>query len=276
MAWSELELEIARASLEEAQELLFALGSSGVQEDAPRQVWDEGAASERVMIRAWFDAPDRAVIEVAVARFGAVAWKDVPDVDWSESWKAGFAPFEVEGLVVAPPWDAPAGALVIEPGQGFGTGHHPTTRAVLGFLVELARAGGIATVLDVGCGSGILALAAAKLGLRARGIDIEPESVAEARANAARNGLEATFSTDAIAQLAEPADLVLANLHTEVLVELAPDLARLTRGRLVVGGILSDREARARAALDPLLELEDRRATERWVALRYRRKISGP
>jgi len=259
---------------------LFELGASGLQEDhlpgeapPPRQPWDEGpppAATPRLILRAWFEDPDIQRIDAELTDVRAESrWSPVPDTDWEVSWRAGFAPIRVsERLVIAPPWDAPDGALIISPGQGFGTGSHPTTLQALRAIETLSP--GLRTALDIGCGSGILALAAARLGLEARGIDIEEAAVADAVANAERNALDAHFSTTPVAAIEEPADLVLANLHAELIVHFAPHLARLTGEWLVLAGILADREPSVREALDPLLALDTRHRDGEWISLHYR------
>jgi ribosomal protein L11 methyltransferase len=136
-------------------------------------------------------------------------------------------------------------------------------------LDGLADEADVTSVLDVGCGSGILALAAAHLGLEARGVDVDQHAVEEARENAERNGLSASFDTTPIAELELPADLVLANLHAEIMIPLAPDLVRLSRRLLVVCGILADREESVRGAF-PTLTLAARETSGEWVCLGYR------
>jgi ribosomal protein L11 methyltransferase len=278
---------LGRHRVERVSAALFALGALGVQEDwlpgeapAPLQPWDEGPPPkepDRVVLIAWFEDPDRAGIERTLRPLaGPVlpAWSTVAEVDWEESWKSTFPPIVVSPrLTVAPPWDAPEGALVIDPGQGFGTGHHTTTRQALRALDALLAPGhGLRTALDVGCGSGILALAAARLGLEVSGVDVEEAAVREAAANAARNGLVARFGTERVADLVAPADLVLANLHAELLRDLAPDLIRLTGQRLVVAGVLVDREELVHAALGRELAVADRAEEDGWVCLGWRKR----
>ncbi len=281
-AWSELRLVgVPRSSVEDVSARLFALGAAGLQEDwmpgaapPPLQPWDDGVPPDPdpVLLRAWFEAPARATIAASLADLDLpLAWEEVEDRDWNESWKAGIGPIAIsDTLTIAPPWDAPDGALLIEVGQGFGTGQHPTTLQALRAVEALAP--GLGTALDVGCGSGILALAAARHGLEVEGVDVEAPAIDEARANAERNGLCASFSTRPVHELRGARDLVLANLHAELVERLAPHLVRLCGRWLVVAGILVDREARARAALDPHLELADRVVDGEWVSLRYRRR----
>lgn len=277
MTWIEACAIVSREDLERASALLFDLGSVGLQEEdgAPlQQIWEKGPApppSPLIRLRAFFEDPDRSAVEEALQRIGInVAWVEVIDADWDESWKQDYKPLRIsERLVIAPPWNAPAGAIVIEPGQGFGTGEHPTTRMMLANLDALADEADVATVLDVGCGSGILALAAARLGLSAQGVDVDPDAVEEARENAERNALSVSFGVTPIAELDAPADLVLANLHAEIMIPLAHDLARLSRRHLVVCGILgADREERVRSAF-PTLRLAARETSGEWVCLRF-------
>ena len=273
---------IARGDVERHSARLFAAGAVGIQEDwlegetpVPRQPWDTGPAAPepgRVVLRAWFEDPDRAAVEAAVgAGVAQLQWVEVEDTDWEEVWRQGFAPIEVgEGLVIAPPWNAPEGSLVIEPGQGFGTGQHPSTLQALRHLLRFAE--GRRTALDVGCGSGILALAAARLSMTVTGIDVEEAAIRDSERNAARNGLTARFSTTPVHEVGGTWDIVLANLHAELLILLAEELARLTGGVLIVAGILSDRSDRVHAALERVgLVREDRAHDGEWVSAVYRK-----
>ena len=283
MAWLALRLVgLSRARLREASDLLFAAGSTGLQEspmpgDAPsyQQPWDTGppaAPPDPLMLTAWFEDPNQASIDAQLARLDCQAdWSPVEEVDWQAKWRASFTPVKISPrFVVAPPWDAPEGALIIEPGLGFGTGSHPTTRSALAAVDDLAD--GLRTALDVGCGSGILGIAAAKLGMSVQGIDIDEPAVRDAAHNAALNGVSATWSTRPIQSLDTPCDLVLANLHAELIVSMAPDLLRLTGKWLVLAGILVDREVPVRDTLGPHLRLAHRDQDGEWVGLRYRRE----
>ena len=197
--WRELQLlGLPRGLVEPASARLFALGTSGVQEDylpgqapPPRQPWDTGPpppAPRRVLLRAWFEDPEEDALLAQLADLDAeLSWSDVPKTDWEQAFRDRFPPVHVTpDLVLAPPWNAPEGALIIEPGQGFGTGHHPTTLQALRRFETLMQAPdhGVASVLDIGCGSGVLALAAARHGLSAAGVDVEAEAVRDAARNA--------------------------------------------------------------------------------------------
>jgi ribosomal protein L11 methyltransferase len=163
----------------------------------------------------------------------------------------------------------------MDPGMAFGTGLHPTTRLCLAAIDDLAGRGGLdgARVLDVGCGSGILALTALAFGAReAFGVDIDPIAIESTDANARLNGFEARVRVreGSLPSGAAPFDLVLANLIAGVLVPLAPDLAGELRpgGRVVASGIFIDREAEVLAAFQASgLEVGERSAEGDWVAL---------
>lgn len=206
------------------------------------------------------------------------------DDDWRDTWKQFYAPIVVtsatSALLVRPSWlerrpDDPALELVLDPGRAFGTGQHETTRLCLDVLVALADAGlAPARVLDLGCGSGILALAAARLFPAAAVLaaDNDPEAADTAAENAAINQLEDRLEIRATTVLALPDgfDLILANIRPSVLVPIAGDVAaRLAPGGLVVlSGILGEEaDAVLAAYAGSGLELADRRDLNEWCAL---------
>lgn len=276
-----VEIQTLRASKVKAvSAMLFELGAVGVQEDwmpgtapAPRQPWDDGplppTPDTRLLI-GWFDER----LETAVGErltpwlteHTQVVWRLEPEVDYEAQSQAAFPPIQVGSLCIAPPWSAKPGDLIVEPGSGFGTGDHPTTRQALLLFQRLE--GPVGRCLDVGCGSGILALAAAREGWIVHGTDIDDAALANAAKNAAANDLQATFDRTVPADL-EPAPLVFANLHAELLVGFADALTQLTTGDLLLAGILADREPLVRAAFT--LPLVDRLVDGEWIALHYRR-----
>lgn len=278
--WHQLEVLVPRPLAAAVGRDLVALGATGVQEDHPpghvprfRQPWDRGPGPRpprRVILRAWFDErpePERVEATLAGRALDAPTWAWLPAEDWAETWKAHFQPVRIsERLVIAAPWHGVEGAVVIEPGNAFGTGEHPTTRACLRFVDRFARPG--ARVLDVGCGSGVLALAAARLGMDAEGIDTDPDAVRAAEEAAGANRLTARFSTTPLAAVRGRYDLVVANLYAEVLAALAPDLLRVAAGPIGCAGILADRAHLVKAALGrrPLVEEE---VEGDWVALLF-------
>jgi ribosomal protein L11 methyltransferase len=165
-----------------------------------------------------------------------VITSELPD-DWGERWRSFHVPIDVGRLRVRPPWEPPrAGALdvVIDPGQAFGTGSHATTRLTLELLGELEPAGALA---DWGCGSGVLAIAAAKLGWSpVVACDIEPESLAATREGAAANGVQIAVSRCDVRHGGPPAPTVVANLVRPLLLEVAAGLDRVPE-RLIVSGL---------------------------------------
>lgn len=282
MSWRELRITVPAGLVSSASAALFGQGASGVQEDylpgeapPPRQPWDTGAPAplpKRRVLIAWFEDPDSLAIARAMpSQVLDLQWSDVPETDWTTSWQEGFEPIVIsDDLTIAPPWCAPEGALIIEPGQGFGTGLHPSTQGALRLMEPVVHRS--QSCLDLGCGSGILALAAARRGLRAHGVDVEESAVIEARRHAELNQLDATFATTPIPELQGQWDLVAANLHAELLDRLAPEILRLTGTWLVCAGILADREPLVRQALDPSLHLDAAEQDGEWIALRYRRR----
>lgn len=278
--WQELRVVVPAGAVASVSAVLFRAGASGVQEDylpgeAPpaRQPWDTGAPPPRPRRRvliAWFEEPERDTITRSLPpEASEPRWSRVVEQDWSEDWKQHFTPIRIsERLTIAPPWDAPPGSLIVEPGQGFGTGQHESSRGAL-TLMEPVLAD-LQSCLDVGCGSGILALLAAREGLDTLGIDVEESAVREAAVNATRNGLHARFETTPLEQVRGRFDLVVANLHAELLARLAPELLSRCRRYLVAAGILADREHLVRDTFDGPLHLDARLTDGAWVALRYR------
>ncbi len=204
--------------------------------------------------------------------------------DWSTSWKVHFKPLRVgTRLLIVPTWEDAAslpGDLVlrIDPGMAFGTGGHETTRLCLELLEKIMDAGRAAapSLLDLGTGSGILAMAASLLGAgRILALDIDPEAVDVARENLALNDLadKVECGTVPLESLEEGFDIILANILAEELVRLAPGLAaRLNPGgALILSGILAEKEDLVRRGFadQPLLYQETNKAGE-WVAMLYR------
>jgi ribosomal protein L11 methyltransferase len=196
----------------------------------------------------------------------------VVEEDWVAKSREQFAPIRVSArLWVVPTWHAapdPAAInLLMDPGLAFGTGSHPTTRLCLQWL-ERAIAGG-ETVLDYGCGSGILAIAAMKLGARrAIGVDIDTEAVSVARDNARRNGVVCRFLVSR-APLALTANVVVANILANPLKLLAPVLASSCArgGRLALSGILPAQAAEIMEHYSPWIAFDPVAEVEGWVCL---------
>jgi ribosomal protein L11 methyltransferase len=204
----------------------------------------------------------------------------VTDSGWAENWKAHFPPLAIgDRLFVHPPWisDVPAGrvSIVLDPGMAFGTGHHASTRGCLVLLEAALRARPAARVLDLGTGSGILAIAAHKLGAgEIWAIDIDPDACAVAAENAAVNDVRGLHIGTELDAARGPFDVVLANLFAAQLVELAPTIAgRLVPGGAAIGAGILAAEADAVAAAWSAAGLiaDGAWRDEGWVALAYRK-----
>ncbi len=265
-----LTLDAARERAEDLSAELFDEGASGVEvrdgEGTPMPGVAQPAAG-RALLVAFF--AERAAAEEARAVHGGEL-SEIADEDWGESWKQGLGPLEVGRAFVRPSWvDAPVPPgmveIVLDPGMAFGTGTHPTTSLCLAALSDLLAARPGASVLDVGTGSGLLAIAAAKLGAgRVAANDNDPVAVEVARENAERNGAMLELTGAAVGAIAGAFDLVVANILANTLVELAPDVAARVApgGTVLLAGILVPQEDEVRAAyvaegLRPTLERRD-------------------
>jgi ribosomal protein L11 methyltransferase len=280
-------VELAFAVEPEAAEqdlvALIECGAAGVEERDETTTFDK-APPGRALLVVWVDPAD---VEPFLARAraagvacGDVRRRDRDEDEWRDAWKKHFAPRRVGEFVIVPSWEryAPsAGDVVLDldPGRAFGTGGHASTRLCLELLADVS---GAARVLDVGCGSGILAIACARKwpGARVVGVDVDADSIDVSRENAARNHVEAAaaFSTTPVQDLDEQFDLVLANILPDVLIPLAPEIAaRVDRGgTLLLSGILIEHAADVkRAYLDCGLRFAAARDEEGWRALRFLR-----
>jgi len=196
----------------------------------------------------------------------------IADQDWVQLTRSQFDPIRVSTrLLIVPSWhaapDPSAINIILDPGLAFGTGSHPTTRLCLDWLDRHMLPG--CSVIDYGCGSGILAIAAAKLGAaRIQGVDIDDQAVLSSRDNARRNGVVADF-TNVNQAAPHPAQVVLANILSNPLKVLAPLLARLTipGGRLVLSGILSAQAAELAEAYRPWFGIESPVVDQGWARL---------
>lgn len=210
----------------------------------------------------------------------SLASTELPDEDWATRSQQALGPVRVGRIVVTPPWLAPnehlddALVITILPSMGFGTGHHASTRLCLLALQGLPVAD--AVVLDVGTGSGILAIAAARLGAeRVTALDDDPDALASARENVALNGVEGQVvlrGGDLRSEPLEPADIVLANLTGALLARAADALLASVRpgGHLVVSGLMMSEEAAVVSALSRNATVVKRAAEDEWLALTLR------
>jgi ribosomal protein L11 methyltransferase len=234
------------------------------------------AKDDRVSLLAYFSNDvDLAVLRQRL-KDAAVEPVPIPDVDWVARFRESFRAFRVGRFVVAPPWDRPADGedlLLVDPGRAFGTGTHESTRLCLGALEDLAHRRDLGRVVDVGTGTGILGVAAARLGARlVVASDTDPEATASARTHARLNGVDLCIVRGDAARPFLPGafDLVLANLTAPLLVAHARGLAalRASGGGLVLSGLLDtdvDEVGAAYAACGP----PETRHDGEWVALVY-------
>lgn len=281
-----LVLTVPAAEVEIASDALWALGVLAVEERTPAE--EGGAAPDGTtddVVELWTSLGDDVDAVVRAAGGFPTRWRwRLVEVDpaVADSWRDHVTPTWVaDDLVVVPAWlpfepptGAPANLIVlrIEPGSTFGLGDHPTTVLSLRALRAAMWRG--ASVLDVGCGSGVLAVAAARLGASSvEAIDIAPAAVGITRANAEANGVGSVVhvSTTPLAELDGSYDVVVANILAPTLVELAADLRRVLHpaGLLVVSGLLAERYQHVVEALAPLV-LVDRAVREGWTALTFR------
>ncbi len=286
MEHCQLVTEVGRDVAAAAEDACFALGASSVTladaaddpvlEPAPGAIplWPQ------VRLTALFAVGgDMAAIAGSLAAelgldAAAIRIEDVPDRPWEREWLRDFRPmcfgrrlWICPGGQAAPAADAVV--LELDPGLAFGTGTHPTTALCLEWL-DQAGVDGL-DVLDYGCGSGILALAALKLGARrATAVDIDPQALLATCENAARNALGHLVDVrPADEPLRAGYDVVLANILAGPLVELAPGLARLTApgGRIVLAGMLTDQADAVAQAYGPWFHMKEFAAREGWTVL---------
>lgn len=223
---------------------LFALGAEGLQEVGEGLITHLRDADREQVTDAVHQADARAALEFA----------ETPDIDWSQQWRTQIRAHRVGQLVVTPPWlaDATRGGMqiVIEPEMAFGTGEHETTRGVLRLMQRVVRSGDV--VADLGAGSAVLAIAAAKLGAgRCVAIELDPDAIGNAEANVARNGVvdcvtvvEGDAAT--LLPLIAPVRVVFANIISSVLLELLPIIRESLTGdgvAILSGILVEERDA---------------------------------
>jgi ribosomal protein L11 methyltransferase len=300
-SWLELAVEADIEAVEAVSEILSRVASGGTSVEPGFELLDEGLSARvdpnrPATIRAYVPARDPSDAEAAAATveqaldhlrafdlrpIGPLRTRIVDEADWAEAWKRHFPVTRIgQRIVIRPSWRRHAAepgdvVLALDPGMAFGTGLHPTTRLCLEALESVSERGAVdsARVLDVGCGSGILSIAAARLGARAvLGLDIDPIAVEATIANARRNRLARRIRArqGSLPSGARAFDLVLANLIASVLIALAAELAAelAPGGTLIASGIFRDREPEVGEAFAAAgLQVTNRWAAEDWVAV---------
>ncbi len=300
MSWTEVVIEIAQDHAEALSDALMEAGALSVSvEDA-----DEGTDQEKPLFgepgmepkeAAWehsrvvaltdVDADQAAIVAEAAAAIGlasppAFTVRDVSDQDWVRLTQSQFAPIHIgTNIWVVPSWheapDPDAIILELDPGLAFGTGSHPTTRLCMEWLEAHPAPG--KTVLDYGCGSGILAMVAKKMGAGdVAGVDIDPQAIESANDNAARNHCEIDFylpNDFAVSSKAQHAtgrfDIVVANILSSPLKVMAPMLAGrvASGGSLILSGVLARQAEEVAEAYAPYIKLGVWAEQDGWVAL---------
>ena len=304
--WLELSIVCDQEAVEAVSEILSRVAGGGVSVEQPFTTEQEGLAASPVpgapvTIRAYLPGIDLPAAERAIAEtrerlghltafdlrpIGELQVSEVHEEDWATAWKAHFPVMRLgRRIVIKPTWRdfEPAAddvVIALDPGMAFGTGLHPTTRLCLAGLERWADEGVVegASVLDVGSGSGVLAVGAALLHAGPiRAVDTDPIAVDSTRENATRNGVTVTASAGSLPIDDGPFDLVFANLVASILVDLAALLAATVRagdgsprsgGRLLASGIFIDREPEVRRAFVAAgLRVVGREQETDWVAL---------
>ncbi len=317
MNWLEVSLTVDGELAEAVADVLARFAPNGVTtEQGVRFVndEDEGTATGPITVRAYLEINDqieetRQKLEESLFYLGMIqslptpVYRQIADQNWMEVWKEHYKPVPIgKRLIVIPAWmDSPEPnriAIKIDPGMAFGTGTHPTTQLCLELMEKVFMDDGqqttddktssivhrLSSVIDVGCGSGILSIAALKLGARrALGVDIDIESVKNSRENADKNGIgdELILGQGSVAEVLagqfafKSALLVLANILAPVIVRLfEAGLADLVEpgGAVILSGILAEQEAKVvEAARARGLEMTERRQMGDWVALSCRK-----
>lgn len=319
MKWLELCIDTAQDGLDKLEAMLSALGIDGIEiEDEAdfqsflagnEKYWDYvdddllAQKKGKCRIKCYLEDNEEAAAQLARVRLGMEDVKkahpgaalgpmiltvtEVQDADWENNWKQYYQPIEIgERLLVVPEWLKTESAgrvpLVLDPGLAFGTGSHATTRMCLKQLDKRVRGG--ERVLDLGCGSGILAIAALVLGAsQAKGCDIDPKAVRVAEENAGFNGVEdrlevfcgdVTGDEDLARNLAGQYPLVLANIIADVIIPLSGHVGRFLApgGVFLCSGIIGHRAGDVREALEGNgFTVFEEREREGWVSLAARR-----
>lgn len=300
MKWLELSFELANDCSVQPYEALLSAYSSGVVVHDPRAikahmesgVWDahEFASDilekEHLKLTIYLADQDENLVSEITDKMQSLAeqqgdslmvlpLQEIADEDWANSWKKNYEVLHFgKRTQVVPEWmspDEPQDIVVkIDPGLAFGTGNHDTTGLCLGLLETLVEPA--ATVFDIGCGSGILAIAAQKLGAgKVLAYDFDPLAVRATKSNAELNGLELPAEQSDLCQaVAGKADLIIANIVTDILLKLLPQLdAHLeAEGKVLLSGIINERAEEVIAAYEKAgYVLLKRQATAEWTAL---------
>jgi ribosomal protein L11 methyltransferase len=291
MMFYEIEFPLAALSSAEVETALFEVGASSITfldggdepvlEPKPGEVrlWSD------TVVRALFDETHDAMQSLGrlAERLGphitaCASVQSVENRDWGRAWLAGWKPMRFGARLWVCPTEADAPqepntvVVRLDPGLAFGTGTHPTTALCLQFLDAMPLAG--RSVIDYGCGSGILGIAALKLGAsQVVAVDLDPQALLATRANAVRNAVAARLCTQMPSAALDAADLVLANILAEPLIELAPiltDACRI-RGDLILSGLLQTQADAVKTAYGSAFDMVEVVCRDDWCCIHARR-----
>ncbi|HEY7981917.1 MAG TPA: 50S ribosomal protein L11 methyltransferase [Candidatus Eremiobacteraceae bacterium] len=291
-SWRRFSVLVLRSDIDFASALLATATGASVAVEEPGE--DDQGSTSHVCVSAYVHSSTSQAAARAVSALLARARRDgylrsarpqktvtVRDEDWAESWKRFYKPFAVAPrLWIAPSWEpdfrAPRGAqtLWIDPGMAFGTGQHPTTVLALRMLLPLVVRG--CTVIDVGCGSGILGIAAGLAGARVRACDVDPVAIAAARANFRANDVrpDSIRTAGAVPAAFGRAPLVVANITADVLVRITHRLSRCLakNGTLITSGVTRRGRKAVLAAFEAEgMRLRSQRRAGEWFAFAHRK-----
>jgi ribosomal protein L11 methyltransferase len=283
--WHRVEITVDRVACEAVEYALMEAGANGTETINDVLSKNEDGA---MRVIAYFDSlPDEATIRASIddalriyslpatSLLTPLSFDETPARDWLAEWKRSWQAVEVGRFIIAPPWSEVKNAndrfvIRIEPGMAFGTGTHETTRLCLAAIENYFTEG--QSFLDVGTGTGILAIAAAMMNPKARieGCDTDAEAIEIARENARFNGVESriSFRAGTVDVTTRSADCVCANLTADVIVNLLPALLGATCERLILSGILTTQIEMVRARLAELGTSECETMTDgEWAAI---------
>lgn len=284
MAWIELKFSISNDAVNDLTELLNAHGALAVTlQDAADQPQYEPDPLEvplwdNIILTGLFPQSYeiKPLMEMIQQQYPALAYQVnlLEDQDWERTWMEDFHPMRFgQRLAIVPSYQQAAIAkhqVLLDPGLAFGTGKHATTALCLRFLDEVIQ--GNETIIDYGCGSGILGIAALKLGAaKVWAIDHDPQALLATRQNADKNDISAqqllTFMPKQFEQPPEPASLLIANILANPLIELAPKFAHLTQGQIALSGILKEQVPSILEAYEPWFKISQVVSEEDWVLM---------
>ena len=301
--WFSLQLETAPDDTENATAFLHSLEAQGVQIEDTQILFDQSEDAtlvprEKPLVTGFFEIQSAAHLEELRAATNELPfastprWEEIETQDWATKWRENFPPLHIGPFLIVPTWeDTPAthGEIVLrlDPGLAFGTGQHPTTHLCLELLAQELDGENTPHLLDVGCGSGILSLAAAKLGARVVASDLDLWCVEATKENAEINDVQDSIEARLVADLdwvKSPFPFVIANLMSDLLIRLSSDLARVTQpgGTLIVSGISAPRADDVQDAIERVgFTVQEKRErdgetrgdgwTERWSAFVFTR-----